>query len=468
LTYNNLPTRRHLLAGIGAASVLGACGHRTQKFDADIIVLGAGLSGLYAAHLLADEGKDVLVLEASSHVGGRLKTIKHNGYYSEAGGEQIGAGYARIRHMADRFGVTLSPSASGRRQTTHRYAGNNFSPDDWKANAAHPFPGKFKGMSPGSPLFRLAAQYNPLKSASDWRESSFVDFDMSAEEFLTRNEFNNAARTMINQTLNANDLESYSMMNVYRSMYLFGQSRQMGPNLYVEGGADHLTKRMSTGLNVRLGQTVQAITANKQSVEIQTQDRTYKAATCICSLPFGALRHINVDAPLSPSQTQAVKNMAYTQILQIHFETESAYWDVDGLPADMWTDEPIERIFANRNLSGDYTGLNRIWINGAGVNDVNQMDDPSIGRWSQDQINRIRPSIGNINVYHVQRWTSDNNFAGGAYMHWAPGQITKWANGLSAPAGNLYFCGEHLSHLHTGMEGAMESAESAAFRLLEI
>jgi len=52
-------------------------------------------------------------------------------------------------------------------------------------------------------------------------------------------------------------------------------------------------------------------------------------------------------------------------------------------------------------------------------------------------------------------------------MHWAPGQIAKWAGHMGAPAGRLSFAGEHLSHLHTGMEGAMESGENAALYLLD-
>ena len=41
----------------------------------DVIVIGAGLSGLSAACLLADMGHEVLVLERSKEPGGRARTI---------------------------------------------------------------------------------------------------------------------------------------------------------------------------------------------------------------------------------------------------------------------------------------------------------------------------------------------------------------------------------------------------------
>ena len=42
----------------------------------DIVVLGAGLSGLPAAALLCDAGAKVQVLEASTHIGGRIRALR--------------------------------------------------------------------------------------------------------------------------------------------------------------------------------------------------------------------------------------------------------------------------------------------------------------------------------------------------------------------------------------------------------
>ena len=42
----------------------------------EVIVIGAGVSGLSAAKVLADKEVDVLVLEARDRVGGRTWTVK--------------------------------------------------------------------------------------------------------------------------------------------------------------------------------------------------------------------------------------------------------------------------------------------------------------------------------------------------------------------------------------------------------
>ncbi len=51
----------------------------------DVIIIGAGISGLTAAHKLARDGKSVLVLEEGSKAGGKIVTARDEGYLLESG-----------------------------------------------------------------------------------------------------------------------------------------------------------------------------------------------------------------------------------------------------------------------------------------------------------------------------------------------------------------------------------------------
>jgi hypothetical protein len=56
-----------------------------------------------------------------------------------------------------------------------------------------------------------------------------------------------------------------------------------------------------------------------------------------------------------------MQELPYTQIHQVHLELESRA-SRDGLPLDMWTDGPLERLFPiNRD---DETGALNVWVNG--------------------------------------------------------------------------------------------------------
>lgn len=54
-----------------------------------VIIIGAGPAGLTCAYRLAEEMNDILVLEASSQVGGLSKTISHQGFRADIGGHRF-------------------------------------------------------------------------------------------------------------------------------------------------------------------------------------------------------------------------------------------------------------------------------------------------------------------------------------------------------------------------------------------
>lgn len=452
---------------------LPTCRASESRMDAEIIVLGAGLSGLHAARLLSTEGKDVLILEGLNRIGGRLHTLNHSpSEFTEGGGEQVGAGYARIIDTARDLNVGLQPDRDARRPTTYYYDGRIHTLETWQSIDPHPFPPMFTKMSPTAPLFGLAAKRNPLKTATDWRDPQFAMHDISAQEFLSRVGFQSTGLDVLNTALNGNSLDNYSMLNLYRSLQTFSHSRSLGPSLSFIHGAQRLPEAMAASLprDVKLGEVIKSISVDTDKVTILTKNGgSYRAAHVICTLPFGALRHININAPLSTSQREAFNGLPYTQILQVHLRAQTPFWEIDGQPADMWTDLPIERVFANLNSDGTPNGLFRVWINGTGATASIWKDRSKIGDTVRELMKIVRPaSKGEFEVLAVQNWTRTNEFSGGAYMHWAPGQIGKWAEKMRAPAGRLSFAGEHLSYLHTGMEGAMESGENAAFHLLDV
>ncbi len=73
-----------------------------EKFD--VIVIGAGISGLLSALALAKEGKKVLVLEKNDYLGGNCRTYKVNGFSVDTGPHAItGLGNGPFAQLMDRY-----------------------------------------------------------------------------------------------------------------------------------------------------------------------------------------------------------------------------------------------------------------------------------------------------------------------------------------------------------------------------
>ena len=76
-----------------------------MRFDADYVVVGAGLTGATLARVLSDAGRDVLVLEARERVGGNAADVVHPSgiRYNLYGPHYFRTSSPRIEAFARRF-----------------------------------------------------------------------------------------------------------------------------------------------------------------------------------------------------------------------------------------------------------------------------------------------------------------------------------------------------------------------------
>jgi oxygen-dependent protoporphyrinogen oxidase len=87
--------------------------------SAQVVVIGAGITGLACAHRLVSMGVDAIVLESSAHAGGKIGTVHHNGYEFEPGPNTLIANRQEMIDLIDEAGLRhdiIEGSACARRR----------------------------------------------------------------------------------------------------------------------------------------------------------------------------------------------------------------------------------------------------------------------------------------------------------------------------------------------------------------
>jgi len=67
----------------------------------EVVVVGAGLAGLSAARLLGELGHEVVILEASDGIGGRVRTDVVDGFLLDRGFQVLLTAYPELKSQFD-------------------------------------------------------------------------------------------------------------------------------------------------------------------------------------------------------------------------------------------------------------------------------------------------------------------------------------------------------------------------------
>ena len=243
----------------------------------DVVVVGAGLSGLVCARRLLAGGARVRVVEARDRVGGRLQTGKVGGQVVDLGGHLMTATQDRLAALARELGVESEVAERGGR-----------------------------ARFPRGGLFAAIAQWRAIRRIERMMREPSPDLDARtlADHLATIK--NRVARERIAlhaELIFAADPADLSLLAYLERLGKTGGFMPRGPELpgggrerYFPAGAQELATRLAANVEVVLGSPVTAIEDAGSEVHLRT-DTQLSAKRVVLAVPPALVRAIAIDLP---------------------------------------------------------------------------------------------------------------------------------------------------------------------------
>ncbi len=452
----------------------------------DVAVVGGGLAGLNAALTVAGAGASVLVLEGDTRAGGRVRTADDFPHRPDLGGVQIGPMYARVRDVARRLKLKLEAGAHVNAPYSFLLEDTLIPAKQWPESPLNRLVGAERNVPPHAMGGFYVERRTPFTSLEDWMAPAAARYDISLAQWLVEQKASAEATRLIHLSQGSTPLADMALLRMMQEaarskidvQQVSALPEMQGKDVFerfalssshVVGGTSRLIEAISASLgdSLRLGARVRAIRTDRDGVELRgANGLRVRAKFVVVAVPFSVLREIEISPGLGGELGDAVKRMPYHNQSQVWLQVKKPYWEEDGIEASMWTDGPVTLVRQQIEHDGTRELVSALAF-GPKSRVLDAMPAADRGRFVLDYLHRIRPSmVGRLEVLGVHSWAMVPTVRGCSHQY-VPGKVQAWSQAMMAPAGRLYFAGEHTRRLEVGMESAMETGERAALGILD-
>ena len=432
-----------------------------------VVIVGAGLAGLRAARLLTQAGADVAVLEGGQRPGGRVRTVRRGlkgGQYSESGAEWVDDVNVRVLELLDRYGIArLGP---GEQWTTIRRwlyrDGRLFSPDELRQadprlmDELDAFDRVVEAATAGV-ADPARPDLHPDAAALDARSLA----DVADEAGL--GELARLFRRRDAQGEFAAEPQQVSLLFVAQQRAHHDQTSGGRTVLShrADGGFGRLAWAMAGEVTdlLHFGEHATAVEQDADGVVVHTDQRVLRADHVVLACSLVPVRSMRIDFP-EPLAT-AVRELGYGTVTKTSVQWPRRRWP-NGYAT---TAGPAQRVYEPTVDQPGQTGILMSYCGGAGGHEWAQLDEGA----------RIARAAGEMAAMHgldaapiggwSRAWSNEPRY-GGSYAVYQPGQVTAFWAVLRQPWGRVHLAGEHVATCTGYMEGALESGETVATRLI--
>lgn len=484
--------RRELIKGGMSLSALALANPLSAKVPekTSVVIIGGGLAGLNSALILKDAGVNVILLEGSSRVGGRVHTADGVETRPEYGASQIGRSYARLLSLCERFKLNLVPEQRHLMPMSNYVNQTWVKSTDWENSPLNKTVGKERKIPPALLGSKLLTELNPLKNLTDWLDPKNAPFDISVYDLLKKNGASDEAMKLVNVTTDLHTASALGLLQeknrglfelsfsdaqteVIDRPYGFenkkGKHDKLAMVSNIEGGCSRLPEAMAKelGERVRTDKIVREINMSETGAQVRCLDGSrFDCDYVISAIPFSTLQFVSISPRVEGAKAESIFKLDYADTTRAFGIIEEPFWEEDGLEPSFFTDETIQMFWAIDKRTDEDKPRFMVVFTDPAASRIDQLPKHEAIALIESEINRIRPSTkGKLKFVDMYGWKTDPLAQGCRHMY-APGQVTQFAKEIVEPHYRLHFAGEHTRRTDMGMESALETGERAAVEII--
>lgn len=451
-------SRREFFMGAASAVFVGAGGgaagpaFAADTAEYDVAIVGAGVAGMAAAQVLARAKKNVIILEAADHVGGRC--VSDNTTFPGVVWDRGAQWFHQVLSYNPLYLLARSQGAQPVEDSAPRQVWNGPMPD----------PGATESVD------KLYEDVNRVLTASG-EQVNIGKPDVSAADSIQASDIRAKALVQLVEALigpltagaQFGQTSAYDLSNFTEAL--------SGDDYLLRTGMGNFIAQFARGLRISLGTPVTSIAyGSRGGVTLTTANGTVTARRAIVTVSTGVLSAdvIKFVPSLPNAYQRAIGDLPMGTFEKVALGFDS---DVFGSIApntnifqkadDQDTPGLIAKLWGHNVAIVYFGGRSAIGIDGKGVLAARE--------FALETVRRSFPKAKQFTAAAMTPWQM-NPWTRGSYSYAKPGGVPS-RRLLAAPlgGGQLYFAGEALSiHSYGTLSAAYQSGVAAAKAILGI
>ena len=447
--------------------------------EADVIIVGAGLSGMIAAREVLKAGLEPLILEADTRVGGRILTEQvAPGISIEVGAQWIGDTFDKMFALAADLGVETFPQFE-EGETTYEICGPVMRESEFHERNAKDLEGVQQTLD------KIDEMSSTIDLQAPWLSPHANEWDrITGGAWYDSLGLAPVARTMMEictvgilgvPTHEASLLDMlYNVQVCGVTSEIFAESEGGAQTTRFVGGTSEIPNRLAATLGDRiiLDAFVQTIEYTNDSVKVICRNGVVATGKqVIVAIAPTLAGRITYDPPLPGIRDQMTQRIAQASAVKVFAIYDEPFWREEGLNGQLISDIGPARMSNDSCMpeGADGPGIILGFLEGEEARTFGRLSEDELHAKVAEEFGRhFGPRAAKPEMVVSGEW-ANRPFTRGCYnANFGPFGWTHFGSALSAPIGPIKWGATETATAWSGyMEGAVDSGERAAKEVIE-